>query len=114
MASGLLIVEKESVKVRHPLVRSAVYQAATGEQRRTAHQALAIALAGLGDSDREAWHRAEAASGPDPAVVAALERVGSRAERRGGHAAAMSAYERAAALSGEGTAARRADVRRGS
>ncbi|MCW2848493.1 MAG: transcriptional regulator, LuxR family [Marmoricola sp.] len=100
-ASGLLIVEKESVKVRHPLVRSAVYQAATGEQRRTAHHALAIALAGLGDSDREAWHRAEATTGPDPAVVAALERVGSRAERRGGHAAAMTAYERAAALSGE-------------
>ena len=101
VASGLLIVEKESLKVRHPLVRSAVYQAATGEQRRTAHLALAIALAGLGDSDREAWHRAEASSGPDPSVVAALERVGSRAERRGGHAAAMTAYERAAALSDE-------------
>ncbi len=101
VASGLLIAEKDLVKVRHPLVRSAVYQAATGEQRRTAHQALANALAGLGDSDREAWHRAEAASGPAPGVVAALEGVGSRAERRGGYAAAMTAYERAAALSGE-------------
>ena len=101
IASGLLIAGKDSVKVRHPLVRSAVYQAATGEQRRAAHRALADALAGLGDTDREAWHRAEAASGPDPAVVAALELVGARAERRGGCAAAMIAYERAAALSGE-------------
>ena len=70
-------------------------------QRRTAHRALADALAGLGDSDREAWHRAAAADGPDPEVVSALERVASRAERRGGYAAAMTAYERAAALSAE-------------
>jgi hypothetical protein len=66
VTSGLLITDAESVKVRHPLVRSAVYQAATGEQRRRVHQALADALAGLGDSDREAWHRAAAAEGPDP------------------------------------------------
>ncbi len=98
MASGLLSTESDSVRVRHPLVRSAVYQAATGEQRRTAHQALADALAGLGDPDREAWHRAAAASGPDPEVAAALELAGSRAERRGGYVAAMAAYERAAAL----------------
>ena len=101
LASGLLVAEAESVQVRHPLVRSAVYQAATGAQRRTAHRALADALAGFGDSDREAWHRAAAADGPDPEVMSALERVASRAERRGGYAAAMTAYERAAALSVE-------------
>ncbi len=101
ISSGLLIAEAESVKVRHPLVRSALYQAATGKQRRTAHRALADALAGLGDSDRETWHRAAATEEPDPEVVAALERLASRAERRGGYAAAMTAYERAAALSSE-------------
>jgi len=101
VASGLLIVAAQKVKVRHPLVRSAVYQGATGEQRRTVHHALADALAGLGESDRETWHRAAAAEGPDDEVVAALEGVGSRAERRGGYAAAMKAYERAAALSVE-------------
>ncbi len=98
VVSGLLLVGTESVKVRHPLVRSALYQAATGEQRREAHLALAVALAGLGDSDREAWHRAAAAEGPDPEVVTALELVASRAERRGAYASALTAYERAAAL----------------
>jgi DNA-binding CsgD family transcriptional regulator len=98
VASGLLLVETEAVTVRHPLVRSAVYQAATGQQRRRVHQALAGASAVLGDSDREAWHRAAAAEGPDPDVAAALELVGSRAERRGAYASAWAAYARAAAL----------------
>lgn len=97
-ASGLLVVDAERVQVRHPLVRSALYQAATAAQRRSAHLALADALGGVGDSDRQAWHRAAAAEGPDPAVVAALEVVGSRAERRGAHASALTTYERAAAL----------------
>jgi DNA-binding CsgD family transcriptional regulator len=98
VGSGLLLAQAESVAVRHPLVRSALYQAASGQQRRQVHQALADALAGLGDSDREAWHRASAAQGPDPDVVAALELVGSRAERRGAYVSALAAYERAAAL----------------
>ena len=101
IGSGLLVGGAGSVRVRHPLVRSALYQAATGEQRRAVHRALADALAGLGDSDRETWHRAAAAEAPDPEVTAALEDLASRAERRGGYAAAMTAYERAAALSGE-------------
>ena len=52
-----------------------------------------------GTPDREAWHRAFAAEGPDPELVDALELVGSRALRRGGYVAALAAYERAAALS---------------
>jgi len=99
VASGLLVSDDVSVAVRHPLVRSAVYQAATGEQRRRVHRALAGALAGHGDTDRAAWHRAAAAEGPDADVAAALEVVGSRAERRGAYASALGAYERAAALS---------------
>ena len=99
--SGLLTADADSVQVRHPLVRSALYQAATGEQRRRVHRALADALVGIGDPDREAWHRAAATDGPDPAVVAALDRAGARAERRGGYVAACAAYERAAALTSD-------------
>ena len=98
VASGLLVVDAGRVQVRHPLVRSALYQAATAAQRRSAHRALADALAGVGDSDRETWHRAAAAEGPDPDVVAALQVVGARAERRGAYVSALAAYERAAAL----------------
>lgn len=108
LASGLLSSQGETLQVRHPLVRSAIYQAASAADRRRVHQALAEALAGVGDPDREAWHRAAAADGPDDEVVAALEAVGSRALRRGGYVAALAAYERAAALSRE--AARRAEL----
>lgn len=96
--SGLLVESATSLALRHPLVRSAVYQAAPGAQRRDVHRALAEALSGHGDPDREAWHRASAAEGPDPEVVGALERAGARAQRRGGHVAALAAYVRAAAL----------------
>jgi DNA-binding CsgD family transcriptional regulator len=96
--SGLLRSSGESMTVRHPLVRSAVYQAAATADRRRAHLALADALDGAGDPDRTTWHQAAAAEGPDEDLVAALEDVGSRALRRGAYVAALSAYERAADL----------------
>ena len=96
--SGLLLVDGDSVRVRHPLVRSAVYQAATSRERREAHRALAAALNPQAEPDRYAWHRAAAVDGPDPDVVAGLTAAGQRAERRGGYAAASAAYERAAEL----------------
>jgi DNA-binding CsgD family transcriptional regulator len=92
----LLVVDGDTVRVRHPLVRSAVYQAATSRERREAHRALAAVLSD--DPDRYAWHRAAAVDGPDDAVVADLDAAGTRAERRGGYAAAAAAYQRAAVL----------------
>jgi DNA-binding CsgD family transcriptional regulator len=97
--AGLLDGDGDAIRVRHPLVRSAMYQAATSEERRAAHRALARALPGADDADRRAWHRAAAADGPDEDVSAALTEAGQRAEHRGGHAAAAAAYERAAGLS---------------
>ena len=96
--SGLLTISGDTVTVRHPLVRSAVYQAAADLERRRAHRALADALDGLEDSDRATWHRAAAADGPDEGLAVALDQVGARAERRGGYRAAADAYERAADL----------------
>ena len=98
-SAGLLLAEGEVVRVQHPLVRSAVYQAATALERRTAHAALADALLLARDADRHAWHRGLAALAPDEDVARLLEEVAGRAERRGGHEAASSAYERSARLS---------------
>jgi DNA-binding CsgD family transcriptional regulator len=88
----------ELVRVRHPLVRSAVYQAATTMERRDAHAALARAV-GTIDPDRYAWHISAAVDGPDETVAGLLDALGARSQRRRGHLAASSAYERAASLS---------------
>jgi DNA-binding NarL/FixJ family response regulator len=97
--SGLIDVVEGTVRLRHPLVRSAVYGAATSSQRRAAHRALAGALVEGMDLDRRAWHRAAAAEGPDESVVTALDEVAERASQRGGLEAASAAWERAAELS---------------
>ncbi len=101
--SGLLVGTPNAVSLRHPLVRSAIYQAASDPDRRRAHRALAEALTATGDEDRATWHRAYAAAGPDEGLVDALEGVGARSQRRGGYVAALTAYERAAELSTEGS-----------
>jgi DNA-binding CsgD family transcriptional regulator len=97
--SGLLVVDGRGVSLRHPLVRSALSQAATVSERREAHLALARALSAAEDRDRATWHQAQGADGPDEHLVAALDAVAARAETRGGLLAAADAYERAAELS---------------
>ena len=97
-----LVSRGEHVSFRHPLVRSAVYAATPGAQRREIHTELARAAERLGLPDVEAWHSAEAATGLDAAVAARLEASAARAARRGGRLSEARLLARAAELTPPG------------
>lgn len=93
----LVETDGTDLRFRHPLVRSALYQAATVSQRQAAHKALAESLSD--QPERRVWHRAAASVGPDEQVAAELDVAALRAERRGAIELAIDALKRAAQLS---------------
>jgi DNA-binding CsgD family transcriptional regulator len=97
IAAGLVEIQGTQLRFRHPLVRSAIYQAAGLPRRQAAHAALVQVLAG--QPDRQVWHRAAAALGPDEQVAAELEEAAASARQRGAVAVAVAALQRAAELS---------------
>ncbi|MEU7473474.1 AAA family ATPase [Streptomyces sp. NPDC044984] len=85
------------VRFRHPLVRAAVVDGSTGEQRRSAHRRLADALAD--QPERRGDHLARATTAPDEAVAAVVESAARSSLRRGDADGAIARLRRAAELS---------------
>ncbi|MFB7762881.1 AAA family ATPase [Streptomyces xiamenensis] len=95
--SGLAGLDGTRLRFRHPLIRSAVYEAATPAGLRRVHAVLAELTGG----DRRAWHLAGAAVGRDERVAAELVAAARRARERGGYGSAATALARAAELTPE-------------
>src|SRR3984957_12831044 len=95
VAAELVSIVDGQVRFRHPLVRSAVRQAAPPAQVLETYAALAEVVI---DPERRIWHRAMATVGYDEEIAAALERHAATARRRGAVMVAAAALERAAAL----------------
>jgi DNA-binding CsgD family transcriptional regulator len=100
--AGLLEID-DRVRFCHPLVRSAMYRAASLDERRRVHNALAEVSDPELAADHRAWHRALAAAEPDESVAADLEHAAARAQSRGGLASAAALLERATDLTPDAT-----------
>ena len=103
--AALIDLDVNSIRFRHPLVRSAVRQHAGVQQRRRVHEALAETLEA--DPDRRVWHRAALMSGTHEELASELEEAGTRARRRGAIDVAVTALRRAVQLSAPSQRARR-------
>ena len=95
-AGGLLAIDGSVLTFPHPLARSAAYQAASSQDRREAHRALALALQSTELIGRRALHLAAAAVEPNEEVAAELAQAGIDARGRGASDAATSALRAAA------------------
>jgi DNA-binding CsgD family transcriptional regulator len=95
VAVGLVEIVDTSVLFHHPLIRSGVQQAASPARVLAMYAALAAVVV---DPERQLWHRAMSAVGPDEEIAAALDEHADRARRRGAVTVAAAALERAALL----------------
>jgi DNA-binding CsgD family transcriptional regulator len=89
------IVRREAggaVAFTHPLFASAVYAAASPDERRAVHGRLAGVVE---DLEQRAHHLALATNEPDGEVAATLEQAGVEARRRGAPETAAELFERA-------------------
>jgi hypothetical protein len=95
-AAGLLRVDGEDVRFRHPLVRSGVIQGESLVRRQAANAALAEIL--TREPYRRAWHKAQSIVGPDDQVADELEANVAIALSRGGVICAIRDLQRSAQL----------------
>ncbi|MEV7385489.1 MULTISPECIES: AAA family ATPase [unclassified Streptomyces] len=99
-----LLSIRETVRFRHPLIRSAVYYGAPLAKRARVHAVLAEVAADLGEVDLRAWHLAAAATDPDDAVATELDRAAARTRDRGDWSGSSSLLARSASLTSDAPA----------
>ena len=97
VAAGLANFDTR-VRFRHPLARSAVYRSASLGERKRTHQVLSELFDPELDLERHAWHRAQAATGPDDDIAAELDRAAQAALAHGCLAGAGQYLQRAVTL----------------
>jgi DNA-binding CsgD family transcriptional regulator len=97
IVAKLIETDGTEVRFRHPLVRSAMHQAADLATRQRIHAALAATI--QDQLDRQLWHRAAATIGPDDELAGEYDLMAARALRRGAVAMAIEVLEGAARLS---------------
>ncbi len=96
-----LLSIRDTVKFRHPLIRSAVYYGTPLVQRAKVHTVLADIAGDRGEIDLRAWHLAAAATTPDESVARELERAAERARDRGDWTGTSALLARGAFLTSE-------------
>jgi DNA-binding CsgD family transcriptional regulator len=96
VSAKLIDLDATEARFRHPLVRSAIHQAADLALRQKVHAALAAVIE---DQDRRLWHRAAAAIGPDDELAGELDLMARRAQRRGAVTTVVEVLQIAAKLS---------------
>lgn len=94
-----LIAITDRVAFQHPLIRSAVFGAATRDERHGAHLLLGRAAAAHGEPGRALLHRAAAAEGVDAVLAEELEHAAADAAARANVAARARLLLRAAQAS---------------
>ncbi|TDB89413.1 LuxR family transcriptional regulator [Actinomadura sp. KC216] len=99
-AAGLITLTDGRVEFSHPLLRSAISDAASARARSRAYEALAATAA----DEVKVLYRAASARTPDEAIAGGLEHAAERARHAGGHLTAARTLRRAAELTGSAKA----------
>lgn len=103
-AAGVIVVEGESIRFRHPLFASAIVAARSHEERREAHRRLALLAT---SSEERARHLALGTEEPDSDVASTVAAAAADLRRRGAPEAAIELVDLAIRLTPEAAATER-------
>lgn len=98
VAAGLVMIDRDQVRARHPLVAHIAYEASDGRVRRDVHRALAATAT---TDEERALHLGRSVDGRDAEAAAQIEAAADEARARGVRALAARLFESAAQLTPE-------------